>query len=134
MTKATQRKVRRETAGLDPKRFELTPERMQTYREAIALRRDEQSRREFRQMAESMTRDQEAALAALPYREFLETRYWRVLGRFVRLERGSHCERCKRRVDLQIHHLHYYRVGAEYRNLEDVMVLCDCCHRAEHGV
>jgi hypothetical protein len=80
-----------------------------------------------------MTPAKERKLAALSYPEFLETLYWKMLGRYVRLLHGGRCDRCGRASRLQVHHLTYDHVGAEYRHPDDLAVLCDECHAAAHN-
>jgi hypothetical protein len=89
--------------------------------------------RNFEEMVASMTPVKELELSALPYHEFLETPYWRTLGRYLRLLHGDRCDRCGHTSDLQVHHHNYDHVGAEYRHLQDLAVLCDSCHGTVHG-
>lgn len=48
-----------------------------------------------------------------------------------RLRKGA-CQQCSYRRKLQVHHLTYERLGVE--KLEDVVTLCDRCHKAAHDV
>lgn len=85
-------------------------------------------------------RDRER-LAALPYAEYLKSNHWLQLRSVrIRLARWT-CERCgavsrRHSIDrvgspLHVHHLTYERRGAERPT--DLEVLCEACHRAEHG-
>lgn len=72
-----------------------------------------------------------AALRRLPYSQYLRTEHWfRV--RSLALERARHeCALCPANRDLQVHHRSYARKGFEQP--EDVIVLCDECHRRHHA-
>jgi len=113
--------------------YVLTPERERSWREAMKKRAAEIIIRDFTEMVAAMDEAEEERLRDLPYCDFLETRYWHVLRRYACLKHGDHCDRCPRTVTLQVHHLIYAHVGSEYRYLEDLTVLCDRCHAAEHG-
>jgi len=66
---------------------------------------------------------------------YLKSRYWDNLRHKKICSTGSWCERCEEYViyeDAQVHHKTYERLGFEW--LEDLEVLCKCCHEKEHGV
>lgn len=75
------------------------------------------------------------------YEEYLNSSRWeRVRERKLR-DAGRKCERCGDRgyrtlkgnpAGLQVHHRTYERVGGDER-MEDLEVLCEDCHREEHG-
>lgn len=74
-----------------------------------------------------------AALDALPYDEYLKTLHWQYT-RKAALKRAHYmCEECLiSNVKLEVHHRSYRRKGREKRN--DLMVLCDTCHKRIHGI
>lgn len=45
---------------------------------------------------------------------------------------GSQCENCGNTKSLQVHHLHYRTLGRE--SVNDLKLLCDSCHKKEHGI
>ena len=47
------------------------------------------------------------------------------------LEEQPICERCKKRLSRDVHHLHYDSIGHERR--QDVLVICRECHAEIHG-
>jgi 5-methylcytosine-specific restriction endonuclease McrA len=64
------------------------------------------------------------------YRKYLLSERWR-LKRFKAIwAAGAMCERCKSRVDLEVHHLSYENFGNEFP--WQLQVLCKQCHKAEH--
>jgi DNA-directed RNA polymerase subunit RPC12/RpoP len=67
------------------------------------------------------------------YSEYLESIHWKTLRR-KKLESARYrCERCGSSFKLQVHHRIY--VGCWQRNtIEDLEVVCDYCHRKEHGL
>jgi hypothetical protein len=118
---------------LNIERFRITPETERVLRAARQKRRAASITARFLQMAASMTPEKESELASMSYKAFLETEYWWILGQYVRLLHGDHCDHCPHALELQVHHRTYTHVGSEYRHLEDLALLCDSCHRAEHG-
>ncbi len=73
-------------------------------------------------------------LRALPYKEFLETDYWRSVRLAMFHRHGRSCGLCgvkKGRVD--IHHRTYKHHGEELRNLGDLIILCRTCHESAHS-
>jgi hypothetical protein len=118
---------------LNPNRFRVTPEIEMKFREAQEHRRIAFAEAVFNKMASEMTPLKELELSELPYREFLETHYWRILGNYLRAIHRNRCERCGRRYGLQVHHCSYDHVGAEYRHLEELALLCNECHIKAHG-
>lgn len=71
-------------------------------------------------------------LTSMPYPQFLTTKYW-LLIRAARIEYAAHCcERCGRKVSLQVHHLDYSIRGNEHKNMSRLLALCDACHKGMH--
>jgi 5-methylcytosine-specific restriction endonuclease McrA len=70
------------------------------------------------------------ALRRLPYSEYLRTAHWDRV-RTLALERARHaCGLCPTTEQLQVHHRSYARKGFEQP--EDLVVLCEECHRRHH--
>jgi hypothetical protein len=113
--------------------FRVTPEIERLIREARERRRTASISAAFQWMVAGMTPGKECELAAMPYKDFLQTQYWWVLGRYIRLLHGDRCDHCRSVFSLQVHHHTYVHVGSEYRHLEDLGLLCDDCHKAQHG-
>ena len=64
-----------------------------------------------------------------------EDRAWwkRTRRRLLRI-RGEQCQRCPRRDNLALHHLHPVGEGGKVRARDsDLIVLCPRCHRREHA-
>ena len=86
-----------------------------------------------------MTRTTAGRRAGEPsrYQDYLQTPWWRQVRGYILRRADYRCERCRRpdRFDadtwLEVHHLTYQRLGNEY--VQDLIVLCNHCHRAEHG-
>jgi 5-methylcytosine-specific restriction endonuclease McrA len=74
------------------------------------------------------TRD---SLRAMPYKDYLLTKEWRII-RTRKLESvGYACQVCNRSgVQLDVHHRTYERRGAELDT--DLTVLCHACHNLFH--
>lgn len=67
------------------------------------------------------------------YSEYLASPHWQAL-RVKMLERARYkCEACQDTDSvLHVHHLTYERLGCELE--EDLIVLCEECHKVEHGL
>lgn len=64
------------------------------------------------------------------YAAYLRTEHWRRI-RSRKLEQADHrCEVCGSRIQLQIHHRTYDRLGNE--RPRDLQVLCEICHAWVH--
>lgn len=70
-------------------------------------------------------------LKNLKYEEFLKTKYWMSISRFVR-EKSGKCEECGATTNLHVHHISYKNHGCEHAHLEDLVCLCKECHIKAH--
>lgn len=73
-----------------------------------------------------MQRNHENYLAYLRSRDWAEKRYW-----VFRL-RKFRCERCQETKNLEVHHKTYKNLYNE--PMDDLELLCNPCHRFEHGL
>ena len=78
------------------------------------------------------TRQREAssqiqALRRLPYAQYLKTEHWQKQRKGALARARGHCQVCRaQRVQLEVHHNTYERLGCEQE--DDLLVLCDGCH------
>ena len=70
-------------------------------------------------------------LRGYKYDEFLKTKYWMAVSRFVR-EKAGKCEECGSTTNLHVHHLSYENHGCEHEHLDDLKCLCKDCHLKAH--
>jgi hypothetical protein len=73
---------------------------------------------------------------AIPYQEFLKTVLWICTNSFILREADYRCQRCGVEEDkehLQAHHLTHFHLGSELYFYEDLICLCDTCHKAAHN-
>ena len=69
------------------------------------------------------------------YNEQLKDPRWKAFRQFVFAVRGCKCEMCGYRENLQIHHPKYIKGRAAWEyTCNDVVVLCDKCHKKVHGL
>ena len=74
-----------------------------------------------------------AALAAMPYPDYLLTREWRRRRSAALRRAGFRCQVCNAAGPiLDVHHRTYERRGAE--DAGDLIVLCRLCHEKYHNV
>lgn len=73
-----------------------------------------------------------AELKALPYKEFLKTKYWHIVRTKILKRDGHKCIICKNKTSLQVHHDSYKNHGNELKHLDELMTLCDKCHKEHH--
>jgi hypothetical protein len=71
-----------------------------------------------------------AALASMPYRDYLATPEWGERAAYVKMLAGGQCQLCPRTFGLQAHHRTYARRGAE--RWQDLTELCASCHVGFH--
>lgn len=70
----------------------------------------------------------------MDYKSFLKTWYWRAISRHIRYKHDFTCYQCgKKGGNLHVHHLSYEHHGEEHRYLEDLVLLCDNCHKEIHN-
>lgn len=69
------------------------------------------------------------------YYEYIKTKHWRDL-RVAIFRRDKHkCQKCGRLLSLEeanVHHKTYVHIGNE--KLSDLVLLCQECHKKEHGL
>ena len=73
-------------------------------------------------------------LRNLPYKEYLISSYWNTFKKKVYCEYGRQCFRCLNKHNLQIHHTSYLNRGDPDKEIYDVIILCDKCHKEEHNI
>lgn len=65
------------------------------------------------------------------YNRYLGSTHWTVTRHKKRYSVGNKCEKCSSTRELHVHHINYkllYDV-----TMEDLMVLCEECHKKEHS-
>jgi len=67
----------------------------------------------------------------MDYQEYLLNDLWRATRMNAIRRAGYACEKCGSPVRLKVHHLNYQNLGNEKK--EDIMVLCESCHKEIHG-
>ena len=77
----------------------------------------------------------EKATPYSPYNEQLKNEKWKAFRNFIFVVRGYKCEMCGATQKLQVHHPNYIkgRKAWEY-TCNEVIVLCEQCHRKAHGL
>ena len=65
------------------------------------------------------------------YNTYLQSPEWEKKRKLVLDRARGICEGCGRKKAVQVHHLHYRRVGQEM--LFDLVAVCQECHDALHG-
>lgn len=65
------------------------------------------------------------------YEEYLSTVHWSSLRERYIIIFGKYCEYCGD-TGTQVHHLYYDTLGNE--SFEDVVLLCESCHKKEHNL
>lgn len=69
------------------------------------------------------------------YKEQLNDERWKAFREFVFFVRGRRCEVCGETKRLQVHHLRYKKNTKAWEyTCNDVIVVCDQCHRKIHGI
>jgi 5-methylcytosine-specific restriction endonuclease McrA len=68
------------------------------------------------------------------YQKFLNSPYWKMVRKEVLQRDKKMCTKCGSTADLQVHHLTYVNHGNEMYHLEDLVTLCEICHKKEHNI
>ena len=89
----------------------------------------------LRRLMEAAPADEDGHDTYIIYKEQMNDRRWMAFRQFVLAVRGEYCECCGDNHILQIHHLQYQkkRLAWEY-TVNDVRVLCKCCHMKVHNI
>jgi hypothetical protein len=74
--------------------------------------------------------DQQRALRAMPYADYLQTEHWLTTRKRALHRAGFQCKACEATKALNVHHLTYANLGRE--NETDLIVLCQPCHDLTH--
>jgi len=102
-------------------------------REARKKPKKETPSSRFYDMTRQMTDEISAELAAMPYKDFLDTVYWSIVRDYVRYKGNYKCSLCYSSENLQVHHRHYKTRGKEYKDITDCLILlCRNCHSKFH--
>jgi hypothetical protein len=73
-------------------------------------------------------------LRLMPYRDFLQTNYWKVVADFVKRKAGMRCQLCNLGGgSVHTHHRTYRFHGREHEHVEDLICLCANCHSRFHN-
>jgi len=73
-------------------------------------------------------------IKTLEYKEFLSTPYWIAVSQKKKQQAGFKCELCNSKGFLNVHHKTYENHGYEAKNLKDLIVLCNNCHKKFHDI
>jgi len=68
----------------------------------------------------------------LNYKSYLKSNKWKKLRETKLKLAGYKCEKCGSTDNLHLHHKTYKRLYKEH--LKDLIVLCEICHKEEHGL
>lgn len=84
----------------------------------------------------SRTNEKEVAdyIKNMPYKDFLQTPYWEAVANRKRYKANFKCELCNNTGLLNVHHKSYKNHGYEVDHLEDLIVLCEDCHKKFHDI
>ena len=77
-------------------------------------------------------------LCKLKYTDFLRTPYWQMIASIVKSEKDMVCENCGKRFNknmfLDAHHKDYSIHGEEHLHMNELVCLCDFCHKNLHQI
>lgn len=107
--------------------------RKQKKRLALLAQVDPRERRRQQREARTEARIAEGRQAgqSSAYLRRIHSAEWKVFRMTIMAQRGAKCEQCPSVRNIQLHHMTYERLGNELP--QDVMLLCDDCHRGIHG-
>lgn len=68
----------------------------------------------------------------LQYQKYLKTEHWQTIRRIKLETSGFKCQMCSKSNKLHVHHNNYSNLHKE--KLEDLIVLCEDCHKKHHNI
>jgi len=68
----------------------------------------------------------------MTYHEYIQCPEWKAKRADVLERDGFKCQQCSSTYMHNVHHKTYARLGNE--SLDDLITLCQVCHRKEHGL
>lgn len=89
----------------------------------------------FKMIADSKgTRQTEIArtIRRMPYKEFMQTKYWRLVAIQVKRDAGWRCSLCGCKSNLVVHHTDYKTHGYEMYRFKKLQCVCQKCHKRIH--
>lgn len=70
-----------------------------------------------------------------PYNIQLQSNEWKAYRKFILAVKGSSCEICGKKSNIQVHHKQYINGRKAWEYLpSEVMVLCASCHKRLHDI
>lgn len=66
------------------------------------------------------------------YKQWIMSDRWKRISAEKKRLAGYQCEMCKSAINLCVHHTTYKHIGYEDRHLDELIVLCDACHKKVH--
>lgn len=70
----------------------------------------------------------------MSYYDYLMTPQWKAISEKKRKQAGFKCQLCNGNGKLSVHHKTYKNKGTEMYNMNDLIVLCDDCHKKFHDI
>jgi hypothetical protein len=84
-------------------------------------------------LLKNMDNDIEDFFVNIPYHIFLNSHYWLFISKYKKIKSYNKCQLCNSTIYLNTHHKDYKNRGKEYKNLDDLIVLCNKCHVKFHN-
>lgn len=78
------------------------------------------------------TSDARLLIQKMDYQDFLKTPYWKAIALYVKEKSGKKCSICGGDKKLHIHHKSYDNHGDELHHLDDLICVCQKCHKRLH--
>jgi len=73
-------------------------------------------------------------IKSMDYYEFLNTLYWKTISAKKKRQSNFKCQICNSNNLLATHHRNYEIRGYELQNMNDLIVLCNDCHKKHHEI
>ncbi len=72
-------------------------------------------------------------VVGMPYREYLDTQRWRAIAEWIKYRDSWRCRVCQQTKKLHVHHRTYTHIYQESGHDDDLVTLCETCHRQHHA-
>jgi hypothetical protein len=87
----------------------------------------------YKLLLENITEEYSELLKSSPYNMYLISPYWNIIKNYKKRISLNRCQLCSNKKNLHVHHNNYKNRGYEYKNLDDLIVLCKICHTKHHN-
>jgi hypothetical protein len=100
----------------------------------ISKRKKKAVKRDKNKKIYTLKAEDKKKLAAMPYKKYLRSKYWKMVKVLVLKKYKYRCKNCGSKDSLEAHHNKYVARGTEHLDLSVLTLLCSLCHMETHDI